>query len=239
MKKKVSILISIILFFGVTLCYSAFKIPSSPTNYVNDYAGVLKSSQEQSLNKLLKNYELKTTNQLFIATFKSLNGENLEDLSIRIAERWKPGIKDKDNGVLLLIFIEDRKMRIEVGYGLEHTLTDALSQAVIINEIRPEFIKGDYYSGINKGTIQIIKILSGQISKEDLGRYSEKTTVKKGNGIFSLIILIIMIIFFIRHPFLALLLFSGGFSSGGRYGGGGSFGGGGGSFGGGGASGGW
>ncbi len=237
--KKINTIVLLILFFSVTLCYSAFKIPNSPTNYVNDYAGVLRVSQKESLNGLLKKYDLKTTNQVFIAIFKSLNGENLEDLSIRIAERWKPGRKDKDNGVLLLIFINDRKMRIEVGYGLEHMLTDALSMAVITNEIRPEFMKGDYYSGINKGTFKIIKILSGQIPEEELTRYSNKITPRKGNNIFSFIFLLIIIIFCIRHPYLALLLFSSGFSSGGRYGGGGSFGGGGGSFGGGGASGGW
>jgi len=220
--------------------YAAFKIPARPQNYVNDYAGILRPPQKATLNNFLKSYDIKTTNQIFVGIFDSLQGGSLEDISIRLAEKWKPGVKSKDNGILLLVFLNDRKTRIEVGYGLEPLLTDALANAVIINEISPFFRKGDYYGGISGAVSKITKILSKDFSPEELQQYTYRTPRKKRNPIVSLIMLIAFIVLAIRHPFLALLLFSGGFSSGGRYSGGGGFsGGGGGSFGGGGASGGW
>ncbi len=232
-------IIGLFVFCAVSI-YGAFKIPEYPQNYLNDYAGVLEPSQERILNNFLKSYDTKTTNQIFIGIFDSLQGESLEDLSIRIAEKWKPGTKDKDNGLLLLVFLKDRKMRIEVGYGLEHLLTDALATAIIANEISPSFRKGDYYGGVSKAVFKITKVLSKDFSPEELQRYTYRAGRPKRNPILSLLFLVGFIILAIRHPFLALLLFSGGFSSGGRYsGGGGFFGGGGGSFGGGGASGSW
>ena len=239
MKRLIKYVLIILSVFFASFGYAAFKIPDFPKNHVSDYADILESSQEESFNSILRNYEEITTNQIFVGIFDSLKGESLEDLSIRIAEKWKPGLKNKDNGVLLLIFMRDAKVRIEIGYGLEAILTDALANAVIVNEIKPEFKKGNYYLGIENSLTGMMKILSKDISKSDLEEYLYKAKAKKGNPIFSFIILIILILFFIRHPFLALFLLSSGFSSGGRYSGGGSFGGGGGSFGGGGASGGW
>ena len=232
-------IIGLSIFCAVSIC-AAFKIPDYPQNYLNDYAGVLDPSQENLLNNFLKSYDTKTTNQIFIGIFDSLQGESLEDISIRIAEAWKPGIKDKDNGILLLVFPGDRKVRIEVGYGLEPLLTDALSTAIIANEISPSFKKGDYYGGISKAVFKIVKVLSKDFTPEELQQYAHSAERSNRNPILSLLFLIGFIILAIRHPFLALLLFSGGFSSGGRHSSGGSFfGGGGGSFGGGGASGGW
>lgn len=235
---KITIL-GLFILFGST-AYAAFKAPQRPQAYVNDYTGTLSSSQKGALNNFLKGYDAQTTNQIFIGIFDSLQGGSLEDISITIAEKWKPGVKSKDNGVLLLVFLKDRKTRIEVGYGLEPLLTDALANAVIINEISPLFRKGDYYGGISGAVLKITKILSKDFSPEELQQYTYRTQRRKRNPIVSLIMLIAFIALAIRHPFLALLLFSGGFSSGGRSsGGGGFFGGGGGSFGGGGASGGW
>ena len=235
---KITVLGFFILF--AVSSYAAFKTPNRPQNYVNDYAGILSPSQKGALNSFLKGYDTQTTNQIFIGIFDSLGGGSLEDISISIAEKWKPGVKSKDNGILLLMFLKDRKTRIEVGYGLEPLLTDALANAVIINEVSPFFRKGDYYGGISGAVLKITKILSEGFSPEELQQYTYRTQRQKRNPIVSLIMLIAFIVLAIRHPFLALLLFSGGFSSGGRSsGGGGFFGGGGGSFGGGGASGGW
>lgn len=232
-------LVGLFIFFAI-FAYGAFKIPDYPQNYLNDYAGVLSPSQEKTINTFLKSYDIKTKNQIFIGIFESLQGESLEDLSIGIAEKWKPGTQNEDNGLLLLIFLKERKIRIEVGYGLESLLTDALSTAIIANEISPSFRKGDYYNGISNAIFKITKILSKNFSPEELEQYTYRAERPKRNPILSLLFLIGFIILAIRHPFLALFLFSGGFSSGGRYsGGGGFFGGGGGSFGGGGASGGW
>lgn len=235
---KITVLGFFILF--VVSSYAAFKAPNRPQNYVNDYAGILSPSQKETLNSFLKSYDIQTTNQIFIGIFESLQGGSLEDISIGIAEKWKPGVKGKDNGLLLLVFLKDHGIRIEVGYGLEPLLTDALAKAIIINEISPSFRKGNYYNGISSAVSKMVKILSRDFSPEELQRYTYTTKRQKRNPIVSLILFIAFIVLAIRHPFLALLLFSGGFSSGGRYSSGGSFfGGGGGSFGGGGASGGW
>ena len=234
---KITVLGFFILF--ALSSYAVFKTPNRPQNYVNDYAGILGPSQKETLNSFLKSYDIQTSNQIFIGIFDSLQGGSLEDISIGIAEKWKPGVKGKDNGLLLLVFLKNHGIRIEVGYGLEPLLTDALAKAIIINEISPSFRKGNYYNGISSAVSKMVKILSRDFSPEELQQYTYSAKRQKRNPILSLIFLIAFIALAIRHPFLALLLFSGGFSSGGRYSGGGGFGGGGGSFGGGGASGGW
>lgn len=223
------------------LCRAGFQLPQSPQNYINDYAGVLTAGQESELNSYLSAYQGRTTNQIVVAVFSSLEGESLEDVSIQLAERWKPGQKGKDNGAVLLVFLREKKVRIEVGYGLEASLTDAIAKTIISREITPQFRKGDYYSGIKSGLSQMTMVISGGVSPQNSDRYARYSRTKNKNPIVSLLMFIFFIFIFIRHPFLALFLFSGGFSSGGRYSGGGfgGFSGGGGSFGGGGASGGW
>lgn len=247
MKKIFKGIITGILIFSPFFCHAAFKIPLSPQNYVSDYAGILNSSQKDSLNTILKNYDVKTTNQIFVGIFDSLEGENLEDLSIRIVQSWKPGVKGKDNGVLLLIFLKDRSVRIETGYGLEPVLTDVLAKAVIEKEIAPNFKKEDYYSGINSAVSQIIKVLSGDIPQSELQSYIRENQEAKGDNFLVFLFFGLFILIFIFNIFRTLFLFSRGYSSRGWYsdngwggfGGGGFGGGGGGSFGGGGASGRW
>ena len=241
MKNIIKSSIAGLFIFCAVFSSAAFKIPERPQNYVNDYTGTLKPSERDGLNNFLKSYDVKTTNQVFVGIFDSLEGESLEDLSLRIAEKWKPGVKGKDNGVLLLAFLKDRKVRIEVGYGAESLLTDALAKAIIVKEISPYFRKGDYYEGVSGALTAMTKILSKDFSPDQLRQYVHGARKTKGNPVLSLLMMIAIGFFVIRHPFLALLLFSGGgYSSGGRYSSGGGFsGGGGGSFGGGGASGGW
>ena len=246
MRRLKAISLAVILVSCTVFAYAAFRIPH-PQNYLNDYAGLLTSSQETELNAFLNSYDKKTTNQIFVGIFNSLDGENLEDLSIRIADQWQAGTKQKDNGVLLLVFLNERKIRIEVGYGLEPVLTDALAKAVIDNEITPNFRRQNYYQGIKSAVYKITKIISGEFSPEQLQVYS-RSGRKSGGGLSAFLYLIIIIIIFMRFPLLGLLLYSGGYGSRGRYGGyysggggffGGGFGGGGGGgFGGGGASGG-
>ncbi|MBD3305454.1 hypothetical protein GF348_03700 [candidate division KSB3 bacterium] len=155
MKTKVWIVI-ITLMMAVGQSALAVDYPE-PTAWVNDYAGVLSSSEEQSLNAILKEFETKTTNQIFVAIQERIpGGMTIEEYAVELFERWQPGQAGKDNGVLLLIFTEDRKLRIEVGYGLEGQLTDAASKLIIENDITPHFKQGDYYSGISNGVKAII-----------------------------------------------------------------------------------
>ncbi|NOS94301.1 MAG: YgcG family protein [Cyclobacteriaceae bacterium] len=119
------------------------------------------------LEKDLELYEDSTTNQIAILIVQSLDGEVLEDYSIKVAEKWKLGSKKNDNGVLLLIAIEDHKMRIEVGEGLEGALTDAHSNRIIRNEMAPEFRRGDYDAGVINAITSIKAAIRGEYAAED------------------------------------------------------------------------
>ena len=130
-KKESYILVILIMVVAVNVFATDYP---KPTSWVNDYAGVLSSDQKQELDNMLKGFETATTNQIFICIMQNLPaGTTLEEYVNELFAQWQPGQKDKDNGVLLAIFINDRKLRIEVGYGLEEKLTDAASKLIIAN----------------------------------------------------------------------------------------------------------
>lgn len=225
-------------------------------NYVNDYTKTLKNSEIQELNNDLKKFDQETTNQIVVLIIDTLgNKYSIEDYSLKIAEKNKIGTEKNDNGILLLIVKDDRKLRIEVGYGLESFLTDAKSSYIIRNIITTDFKKNDYYSGIKNGLSEIKKTVSNtEYLNEETQEYNKNNKNESFiEKIISIIITILVIIFFIKNPKLFLfLILSGGFNSnnkfkGGKFGGGssgfggfgGGFSGGGGGFGGGGSSGSW
>ena len=156
-----SILISALL-ISAPLPASALTIPEKPRSYVNDYAGLLSETARQKLEGVLGAFEQETSNQIVVAVFPSLEGEVLEDLSIRIADKWKVGTKKNDNGILLLVFRDDHAVRIEVGYGLEGALPDALAGQIIRNEIVPSFRQGDYDGGILNAVNAIVRATRGE-----------------------------------------------------------------------------
>jgi uncharacterized protein len=133
---------------------------------VHDEAKALSSQVVQQLEQQLKLYEDSTSNQIAILTISSLAGEAVEDFALRVAEKWKLGQKEKDNGVLLLIAIEDRKMRIEVGSGLEGVLPDAVCSQIIRNEMAPNFRRGDYDAGVQAAVNAIIASIAGEYTAE-------------------------------------------------------------------------
>ena len=138
----------------------ALNVPQHPEGRVTDFTATLSPSEISSLNYKLADFEEKTTNQIAILIIPSLEGDNLEDYSIRLAEKWKIGQKGKDNGVILLIVKNDRRLRIEVGYGLEHLLTDLRAGSITRNTIVPSFKKRKFFEGINRGIDAIIKAIS-------------------------------------------------------------------------------
>ncbi len=140
----------------------ALEIPDRPAARVNDYANLLSSSASSRLESALADFEKETSNQVVVAIFKSLEGASLEDFSIKLAEKWKVGTQKNDNGVVLLIFKEDRAVRIEVGYGLEGALPDAISKRIIQNEIVPAFRGGDFDGGVEKAVQAIILATKGE-----------------------------------------------------------------------------
>jgi len=240
MKKKKILLIIVILVFAHFL-FSA-RIPEL-RGRVNDYANILDGSQETQLTAMLKEAEETTSSQIVLLTINSLEGDSIESFSIRVAENWKIGQKEYDNGVLLVISMEERKLRIEVGYGLEPILTDLKCGYIIRNKIVPHFRKGNFYTGINDGLKTIIGIVNKDfdISQEELEKFKKQRSKQQAHFPIGIIIFILFIIFSILRSIgrgrRGSVFWGGGYSGGGGSSGG--FSGGGGSFGGGGASGGW
>lgn len=242
-----------IILLIVFVSFNLFSLDVPPLKkMVNDNANVLTSQQELELEKLLRNAQSQTSSQIAMLTIQSLQGENLEDYSLRVAESWKLGQKEFDNGILLLIAMKERKVRIEVGYGLESIITDMKSGFIIRNYIVPEFKKGNFAKGIANGLAVITGLVTKkfEISEEQLAKYQQqKKQGKKAQIPFGLIVFLFMFIFGglgRRRGGLFTALFLGSMLGGGRssssgFGGGGfgGFSGGGGGFGGGGASGGW
>ncbi len=163
------------------------------------------------LEQQLKAYEDSTSNQISILIVPSLGGDAIEEYALRVAEKWKLGTKKKDNGALLLIAIDDHKMRIEVGEGLEGVLTDAQSNRIIRNEMAPDFRRGDYDGGVTSAVHAMIKTIAGEYKADDLASSGgEELTVTQK-------ILMGMFILTILGIFTAIALFSPGGTGWGLY----------------------
>ena len=211
------------------------------TGRVVDEAGVLSPSTENDLTEMLAAHERATGQQVVVATVKSLQGQTIEDYGYQLGRAWGIGEKDKNTGAILLVAPADRQVRIEVGYGLEGTLTDALSRRIIEGAIIPEFRAGRMEAGIVRGAAGIIAALGGKpIAQADQAKPAPQ---EDGDTIPPIVFIIIVLLFLFlsrrRRGLLPGILLGGPniWRSGG--GSGPRFGGGGGSFGGGGASGRW
>ena len=140
---------------------------------VNDYAQILSPQTRQALTENLRAHENRTTNQIAVLTIPTLSGESIEDYAIQVFEEWKLGQQDKDNGVLIIVVPNDRRMRIEVGYGLEPVLTDGTAGLIIRSIMTPRFKNGDYDSGITEGVLAVIAVLEGGQLPESVGETSQ------------------------------------------------------------------
>jgi len=149
----------VLLFFLPLVCLSAAVHYPSPTGYVTDAANILDASSRQTLEQQLSDFEKQTSIEIAVATVPSLEGETVEDYAVALFKQWGVGKKGKDNGVLLLIAPNERKMRIEVGYGLEGKLNDGLCGQIIRDQITPEFKIGHYGLGIAHGVDTIVQVL--------------------------------------------------------------------------------
>ena len=129
------------------------------TSAVTDQTGTLSASERQALESKLRDWEARTTNQLAVLIVPTTAPEPIEQYSLRVAEAWKIGQKGKDNGAILLVAKNDKRIRIEVGYGLEGVLTDITSRRIIAENIAPEFSKGNFAAGINAGVDRIIEVV--------------------------------------------------------------------------------
>ena len=164
-----SILIVCLLVFAAAATAAALDVPRLE-GHVNDYAGMLSPADRQQLEALLTDFERKDSTQIVVLTIPSLQGDALEDFSMRVAEAWKIGRKKVDNGAILLIAKNDRKIRIEVGYGLEGRLTDLMAGRIIRNVIAPQFKAGRFDQGISDGVAAMIGVVRGEYSATDTPR---------------------------------------------------------------------
>lgn len=152
----------IFILFAIS-CLGQRAIPPLAGKRVHDEANVLSGSTVQQLELQLKQFEDTTSNQMAILIIPSLEGDVIEDYALRVAHNeWKLGQSKNDNGVLLLIAVEDRKMRIEVGYGLEGVLTDATCNQIIRNEMAPNFRRGDYDAGVLLAVNSMVRAIGGE-----------------------------------------------------------------------------
>ncbi|MGV8075438.1 MAG: TPM domain-containing protein [Syntrophobacteraceae bacterium] len=160
---------AICLFFLLSASIGyALDVPALQS-HVNDYAGMLSPREAQALEARLTDFEKTDSTQIVILTIPSLDGENLEDFSIRVADAWRIGQKGQDNGAVLLIAKKERKIRIEVGRGLEGKLTDLVSGRIIRNEIAPRFKAGQLDAGISRGVSAIIGVVRGEYKASHQG----------------------------------------------------------------------
>ncbi len=250
-------------FFSRHCALFALDVPPAPDHYFTDRANLVTPAQAAQLEQKLQQFEQTSGAQFIIYVLPSLQGDAMEDFTVRAARQWAVGQKKYNNGLVLFVFAQEKKIRVEVGYGLEGTITDAFSSRVIRDVMAPRFQANDYFGGLNAAADAVIaKITKGEEPVPPMqrpgGGAGQSSEI---NPIF--VILIVAFIFFVLVPMLTrrrggggcggclpLLFFpgggsgttfgGGGFSGGGGWGGGGGgFSGGGGSFGGGGASGGW
>jgi len=140
----------------------AYANPGKPSGFVNDYAGILASDQKIALENKLASLEQETGNEIAIVTIPNLGGDTIENFAVKLFEDWKIGKKGKDNGILVLVVKEERKIKIEVGYGLEGALTDAQSFWIIDKIMKPAFQQENYYQGIDGAADKIIAATKGE-----------------------------------------------------------------------------
>lgn len=247
---------SLILSYNTFIYSKEDKFPQ-PTGYINDFANIIDTKYENYLERLTRNVEKKVGIEIVIVSIKSLKEEAIEEYAVALFEEWKIGKKGKDDGLLLLIAPKERKVRIEVGYGLEAILPDSLCGMIIDEVMIPYFKRGNYSQGVVAALVYIAEVIEKEykvkISVEDSGVSSSQPRHERTGkrSILGTLFLLLLFTLFLstRIGLPGLLLYgflssSGYWRSGGYYGGSGGFSGGfggfgGGSSGGGGASGSW
>lgn len=252
------IIIALMLISTTALSF-AQDFPAKPNKLVNDFTGTLSSNQQQKLEQKLVSFDDSSSTQIAIAILKSVGDYDINEYALKLGRKWGVGNFGKNNGIMIVVALGDRKISIQTGYGLEGVLPDIYAKRIIENEIKPNFKTGNYYAGLDAGTTAIIKYTKGEYK-------NDKPKGKEGGGIssiFIILVIIIIVIVFLKKGgggggsqviggrgvadtlFWSMLLGGGRNSGGGGGWGGGSssgggFGGfGGGSFGGGGSSGSW
>jgi uncharacterized protein len=184
--RRTVLLVALLLAGMASLLHAELAIPTLNA-HVTDMGGALTPDQRIELENELRQYRDSTSNNFAVLIIPSLQGEAVEDYSFKVAEKNQIGAKEHDNGLLLLISLEEHKVRMEVGYGLEGVLTDAMTRLVIENEIAPRFKQGDYFGGLQAGLHALMLAAAGEYRAEP------KSTGPEDIGIGGIILFIIVV----------------------------------------------
>jgi len=179
----------------LTLCWAVLAGAQAPVppmgGRVTDLTGTLSVEQKSVLEEALRSFEARKGSQVAVLIVPSTEPETIEQYALRVAEMWKPGRKNVDDGALLVVAKDDRKLRIEVGYGLEGALTDAACKRIIAEIIVPRFRQGDYYGGIAAGVDRILRVIDGEPLPKPDPRRSGRT---RGIGSFLPVLMILALV---------------------------------------------
>ncbi len=187
MKKLLTLLF--LAFSLVAFAKDEFPKPMNPPRLVNDFAGILSPQEQASLESKLRRYEDSTSSQIAIVTVTGLGDWHIQEYATRLFEQWGIGKKGKDNGILILVAPNERKVRIETGYGLEGALPDLVQRRIISSYITPNFKSGNYYQGLNEASSKLIELSSGEY------KAGPKTKLLLSNGHLVIIFLFFLIFF--------------------------------------------
>ena len=207
-------LLAILLLFCALPIWAAEVIPPAPEHYFNDYANVTSPDTASRLNHELADFERQTSSQIWVAVYPKMQSDSsVDDYTVRVARAWKTGQKAKNNGAILFVFVQDHKMFIQVGYGLEGALPDIVCKQIIDNEIAPRFKRGDFNGGLSAGVAALMAAAKGEY--KGTGRTVADSNVGQQAG--SIIPALVGVIFFIVVLYIIIKSIGGG----GRGGGGG------------------
>ncbi len=240
MKKLNLILIISVIFITAGSIYGELSfnkiIETRPSGFIQDFSGILDQRTKNYIEKICTYLEKKTGIEIAVVTIPVLENYSIEEAAVTLFEKWGIGKKGKDNGILLLISLNPRRIRIEVGYGLEGAITDSTAGRILDEYAIPYLKKGEYNKGILLTTLAIISTLNSKLNLglnlDEADKYLRENRVKKESGLnllwfILLIMFLVMRMGFFPFPFLFGVFFGGGFSDSGGFGGGfGGFGGG-------------
>jgi uncharacterized protein len=185
---------TLILFLASAFCFGQ-EFPENPNKLVNDYTGTLSFAQVQQLEQKLVAFDDSTSTQIAIAILKSVGDYDINEYTLELGRKWKVGGAKKNNGIMIVVALGDRKISIQTGYGLEGVLPDVYAKRIIENEIKPYFKSANYYGGLAAGTDAIIKYTKGEY-KSDPPKAKDKGGV---SSIFIIIVIIIVIVIVLKR----------------------------------------
>ena len=162
MRVALGALVAGVILAGGTPSVQAEDLPPLPRAYFNDDAGLVSAAEARRLDQKLRQLDEETSTQIVVAVFPKLPSPSLEDFTVRTAESWRVGRQELDNGAIFFVFVEDRAMRIEVGYGLEGALPDALARRILDGEVVPRFRDGDWAGGLDAGIDAVVAAVRGE-----------------------------------------------------------------------------